>query len=72
MMKTKQRHDFAVYGSKNPVQRCRNHKIRNVLGYLSEDQKDQVKCVMKSAFSMEAKLKELNEESDIDGKSKVA
>jgi transposase-like protein len=45
----------AVYGSKNPVQRCRNHKIRNVLGYLPEDQKDQVKCAMKSAFSMEAK-----------------
>jgi len=45
----------AVYGSKNPVQRCRNHKIRNVLGYLPEDQKEQVKCAMKSAFSMEAK-----------------
>ena len=24
----------AVFGPKNPVQRCRNHKIRNVLGYL--------------------------------------
>ena len=45
----------AVYGSKNPVQRCRNHKIRNVLGYLPEDQKDQAKCAMKAAFSMEAK-----------------
>ncbi len=45
----------AVYGSKNPVQRCRNHKIRNVLGYLPEDQKEQAKCAMKSAFSMEAK-----------------
>jgi transposase-like protein len=45
----------AVYGPKNPVQRCRNHKIRNVLGYLPEDQKDQTKCAMKSAFSMEAK-----------------
>jgi len=44
----------AVYGSKNPVQRCRNHKIRNVLGYLPDDQKEQVKCTMKSAFSMEA------------------
>ena len=54
----------AVYGSKNPVQRCRNHKIRNVLGYLPDDQKDQVKCAMKAAFSMEAdkgkkKLKKL-------------
>ncbi len=54
----------AVYGSKNPVQRCRNHKIRNVLGYLPDDQKDQVKCVMQAAFSLEAdkgkqKLKQL-------------
>jgi len=54
----------AVYGSKNPVQRCRNHKIRNVLGYLPDDQKEQVRCAMKSAFSMEAdkgkqKLKQL-------------
>jgi transposase-like protein len=54
----------AVYGSKNPVQRCRNHKIRNVLSYLPDEQKDQVKCAMKAAFSMEAnkgkqKLKQL-------------
>ena len=54
----------AVYGSKNPVQRCRNHKIRNVLGYLPDDQKDQVKCTMQAAFSLEAdkgkqKLKQL-------------
>lgn len=45
----------SVYGSKNPVQRCRNHKVRNVMGYLPEDQKDQVKNAMKAAFSMEAK-----------------
>ena len=45
----------AVYGLKNPVQRCRNHKIRNVLGYLPDEQKEQAKCAMKSAFSMEAK-----------------
>jgi len=54
----------AVYGSKNPVQRCRNHKIRNVQGYLADDQKEQVRCAMKAAFSMEAakgkqKLKQL-------------
>lgn len=54
----------AVYGSKNPVQRCRNHKIRNVLGYLPDVQKDQVKCAMQAAFSLEAdkgkqKLKQL-------------
>jgi len=44
----------AVYGSKNPVQRCRNHKIRNVLGYLPDDQKDQVKCAMQAAWCMDA------------------
>ncbi len=54
----------AVYGPKNPVQRCRNHKVRNVLGYLGDDQKDQVRCAMKAAFSLEAdkgkqKLKQL-------------
>lgn len=54
----------AVYGSKNPIQRCRNHKIRNVLGYLPDDQKDQVKSTMKAAFLLEAdkgikKLKQL-------------
>jgi transposase-like protein len=54
----------AVYGSKNPVQRCRNHKIRNVQRYLVDDQQDQVKCAMQAAFSMDAvkgkqKLKQL-------------
>ncbi len=54
----------AVYGSKNAVQRCRNHKIRNVLGYLPEDQKDQAKCAMQAAFLLDAdkgikKLKQL-------------
>jgi putative transposase len=54
----------AVYGPKNPVQRCRNHKIRNLLSYLPDDQKDQVNCAMHAAFSMEAdkgikKLKQL-------------
>ena len=54
----------AVYGSKNPVQRCRNHKIRNVLSYVPDDQKDQVNCAMHAAFSLDAdkgikKLKQL-------------
>lgn len=54
----------AVYGAKNPVQRCRNHKIRNVQGYLPEDQREQVKCAMHAAFSLDAnkgikKLKQL-------------
>jgi putative transposase len=44
----------AVYGSKNPVQRCRNHKIRNVLSYLPDEQKEQVKCAMQAAWCMDA------------------
>jgi transposase-like protein len=27
----------AVFGSRNPVQRCRKHKERNIVGYLLED-----------------------------------
>jgi len=34
----------AVFGPENPVQRCRNHKLENVSGYLSEELKDQVKA----------------------------
>jgi putative transposase len=44
----------SVYGPKNPLQRCRNHKVSNVLGYLPDDQKDQVDCSMHAAFSLEA------------------
>jgi len=54
----------SVYGSDNPVQRCRNHKIRNVLGYLPDDQKDQANSAMHAAFLLDAdqgikKLKQL-------------
>ena len=45
----------SVFGPKNPVQRCRNHKIRNVLSYLPQDQHEQVQASMKAAFSLEAK-----------------
>jgi transposase-like protein len=31
----------AVYGKDNPVQRCRSHKVRNVLDQLPKDQRDQ-------------------------------
>jgi hypothetical protein len=40
-----------VFGTNNPVQRCRNHKLENVSGYLPEDLKPQVKPVMRAAFS---------------------
>lgn len=43
-----------VYGSKNPVQRCRSHKVRNVMDHLPDDRKDQVKSVMKAAYRLDA------------------
>jgi putative transposase len=55
-----------VFGPANPVQRCRNHKIRNVLDYLPKDRQDTVRCAMKAAFQLPAeqgigKLKKLSE-----------
>jgi transposase-like protein len=44
----------SIFGSANPVQRCRNHKVKNVLDYLPEDLKDQVKSSMQAAFRLEA------------------
>ena len=45
----------AVFGIHQPVQRCRAHKLRNVLDHLPKDQKDQVKSVMRAAWKMDAK-----------------
>ncbi len=45
----------SVFGHENPVQRCRNHKIRNVLSYLPKDQHEQIQASMKAAFSLDAK-----------------
>ena len=44
----------AVYGKENPVQRCRNHKVRNVVGYLPENLRDQVGAAMKAAYRLDA------------------
>ncbi len=44
-----------VFGPQHPVQRCRNHKIRNVVERLPEDQKDQVKAALRAAYRLEAK-----------------
>jgi putative transposase len=44
-----------VFGPQHPVQRCRNHKIRNVVGRLPEGQKDQAKAAMRAAYKLEAK-----------------
>lgn len=45
----------AVFGMENPVQRCRHHKIENVMGYLPEHLKDQTKAAMRSAFRLPAR-----------------
>jgi putative transposase len=44
----------AVFGLDNPVQRCRRHKVENVVGHLPEEFKGQVKAVMRAAYRLEA------------------
>ena len=44
----------AVYGKDNPVQRCRNHKRKNVLDHVSDPMKDTVKATMNAAYRLEA------------------
>jgi putative transposase len=43
-----------VFGSDTPVQRCRNHKVRNVTGYLPKDQHEQARSTLKAAFKLDA------------------
>ena len=45
----------AVFGGENPVQRCRQHKVENVMGYLPEHLKDQSKAALRSAFRLSAR-----------------
>jgi putative transposase len=42
-----------VYGTNNPVQRCRSHKIRNVADNVPKHLKDQVKAAMRAAYRLE-------------------
>lgn len=44
----------AVFGSYNPVQRCRKHKIANVMDHLPKEMRDQAKSVMKAAYRLDA------------------
>ena len=44
-----------VFGQQHPVQRCHNHKVRNVMDYLPKEMKEQTKRTMKAAFQLEAK-----------------
>ena len=43
----------AVYGPHNPIQRCRSHKLRNVLGYLPKELQGQVAAVLRAAWRLE-------------------
>ena len=43
-----------VFGPQ-PVQRCRNHKLRNITGHLPKDQHAQVKSAFRAAMKLEAK-----------------
>ena len=43
-----------VYGKHHSVQRCRNHKLRNVLGHLPQDQHDQARSTLKAAWKLDA------------------
>ena len=44
-----------VYGANQPVQRCRQHKLRNVLGHLPKDQHDQARSTLKAAWKLSEK-----------------
>jgi putative transposase len=43
----------AVYGKNAAVQRCRNHKLRNVLDHLPDKQRAHAKLVLRAAFNLE-------------------
>ena len=45
----------AIFGSEQPVQRCRNHKIRNVVERLPKERRDQVKSAMRGAWRLDSK-----------------
>ena len=44
-----------VYGKNQPVQRCRQHKLRNVLGHLPKEQHDQARATLKAAWKLSEK-----------------
>ena len=44
----------AVFGSDCPVQRCRQHKLENVTGYLPKELQGEVKAVMGAAYRLPA------------------
>jgi transposase-like protein len=55
-----------VFGQENPVQRCRLHKERNVLGHLPQTQQEQTRWVLKAAWKLDAEagIRKLREHAD--------
>jgi transposase-like protein len=45
----------AVFGPKVAVQRCRHHKLRNVVERLPRDQQEQTRSLIRAAWKLEAK-----------------
>lgn len=43
-----------VYGQDNPVQRCRNHKVRNVCDHLPKDQQANARATLRAAWKLDA------------------
>ena len=44
-----------VFGAEHLVQRCRNHKLRNVIGHLPKGEHPQVKAAIRAAWKLDAK-----------------
>ena len=44
-----------VFGRQHRVQRCRNHKVRNVVGHLPKELQAQARATMRAAWKLEAK-----------------
>jgi len=55
----------AVYGSEQPVQRCRIHKIRNVQDHLPENKARYATMVLRAAFKMEDHVKAIGKIKDL-------
>src|SRR5215467_8416649 len=45
----------AVFGAQGLVQRCRNHKLRNVVERLPKDHQNQTRSLIRAAWKLEAK-----------------
>ncbi|MYK88452.1 MAG: hypothetical protein F4018_08975 [Acidobacteria bacterium] len=43
-----------MFSGQNPVQRCRNHKVRNMLGHLPKGQHDHARSTLRAAWKLEA------------------